>query len=333
MTMSVINIFILIMLLFVGSPAQQSSERLVWPALPQQTKIEFLYSFSSVRDLGIEKNFLRKVFDWIVGADETERAFVKPLNVFENIRGDIFVTDPGARCVHIFNFKEKKYNQITETKDGYLISPVAVACADDGTIYITDSALRTVTAYDDDYDVRFTITGYFQRPTGIIIYHGKLYVVDTMLNKVFVFSLTGELLAEYGHRGTEHGEFNFPVFIAASKNIFVVDAMNYRVQEFDEKFTFIRSFGQVGNSQGNFANPKGIALDSDNNIYVSDALFNAFQIFGANGELLLVVGKQGRENGEFDLPSGMCITNENKIFVVDALNRRVQVFQYHSQKK
>jgi tripartite motif-containing protein 71 len=108
--------------------------------------------------------------------------------------------------------------------------------------------------------------------------------------------------------------------------------MNHRVQEFDEQFTFIRSFGQIGNSQGDFASPKGIALDNDNNIYVCDALFNVFQIFGDTGKLLLVVGKQGREHGEFDLPSGICITDDNKIFVVDALNRRVQVFQYYSQK-
>ena len=333
MTVWFLNMLFVFMLLFGGNPAQQSMERLVWPALPQPTRIEFLYSFNSVRDLGIERGFFRKIFDWIVGADETETAFVKPLNVCDNKRGNIFITDPGAHCVHIFNINEKKYYQITETKDGNLVSPVAVACADDGTIYVTDSALRIVTVYSKDFDVRFTITGYFQRPTGITIYHGKLYVVDTKLNKIFVFSLNGELLTEYGKRGNGNGEFNFPVFITASQNIYVVDAMNHRVQEFDEQFTFVRSFGQVGNSQGNFANPKGIALDNDNNIYVCDALFNVFQIFGDTGNLLLVVGRQGRGNGEFDLPSGICITNENKIFVVDALNRRVQVFQYHSQKK
>jgi sugar lactone lactonase YvrE len=323
---------IMMMLLLVGNPAQHVTERLVWPASPQQTKIEFLYSFSSVRDLGIERSFFRKIFDWIVGADETEIAFVKPLNVCDNIRGDIFVTDPGARCVHIFKLKEKKYDQITETQNGSLVSPVAVACAEDGTVYISDSALKTVIIYDKDLSVRFTISGYFQRPTGITIYRGKLYVVDTMLNKIFIFSLNGELLEEYGKRGNGKGEFNFPVFITASKNIYVVDAMNHRVQEFDEQFTFIRSFGQIGNSQGDFASPKGIALDNDNNIYVCDALFNVFQIFGDTGKLLLVVGKQGREHGEFDLPSGICITDDNKIFVVDALNRRVQVFQYYSQK-
>lgn len=311
----------------------QERERLVWPLPPEEPRIEFLFTISSRADLGIERSFLRKAWDWFVGAEEVGGFLVQPLGVTVDERGRIYVTDTGLRCVHIFDVKNKKYQTLQETKKGQLLSPVAVAVSSNRRIYVTDSGRREVIVYDDDADVLFTISGYFTRPTGLTIHNNRLYVVDTGLHKIFVFDLAGKLLFEFGRRGVQPGEFNFPVFITSSQRLYVVDAMNHRVQVLDDSGRVIRMFGEVGNVQGTFANPKGIAVNSEGHIYVADALFDAFQIFDNEGRLLLVVGHSGHGNGEFLTPSGMAIDKENKIYVVDALNKRVQVFRYLEEQR
>jgi len=84
----------------------------------------------------------------------------------------------------------------------------------------------------------------------------------------------------------------------------------------------------VGDRPGSFANPKGIALDSDGHIYVTDAAFCNVQIFDSQGNVLLFVGQLGPRPGYFHLPAGIAIDENDRIYVADQLNSRIQVFQY-----
>lgn len=319
--------------LLVGGLHAQPQERLVWPNPPQQARIEFLYSITGPADIGIKKSFLRKAWDWLIGAGQESAFLIKPLGVAVDSEERMYVTDTGARCIHIFDRKNKEYETISESGDGSLRSPVAIAIAKDGRIYVTDSERREVVVYDEERDVKFVIKDYFQRPTGISIYGDKLYVVDTALNEIFVFDLNGQLLFRFGKRGVKTGEFNFPVFLTAADHLYLTDAMNFRIQVLNDSGHVITMFGKVGNVQGMFANPKGVAVDGDGHIYVADALFDAFQIFDQTGALLLVVGGSGKRQGEFLTPAGIWIDKENKVYVVDSINRRIQVFQYLGEKK
>ena len=67
--------------------------------------------------------------------------------------------------------------------------------------------------------------------------------------------------------------------VAADGTLYVLDSGNFRVQAFDREGTFLRAFGKAGVNTGNFARPRGIAVDDEGRIYVSDASFNNFQIF------------------------------------------------------
>lgn len=331
---SIFKVVVLSFLMLISTVVfSQQKERLVWPLPPQKARVEFLYKLSNIKDLGIKKTFLRKAWDWFVGANEKERLFVKPMGIAVDSLGKIYVTDPGARCIHVFNLKNKEYESWEDAGKGTLKSPIAIAIASNGLVYVTDSVLKEVIVYNKDGDVEFTIKGYFQRPTGIVIHHNKLYVVDTALNKVLVFDLNGKLLFKFGKRGLGKGEFNFPVFITARHNLYVVDAMNFRIQEFNDSGKFLAMFGKIGDVQGTFASMKGIAVDNEGHIYIADALLDVFQIFNKKGNLLLVVGNPGPKSGQFDMPLGIFIDNRNKIYVVDALNRRVQVFKYLGNKK
>lgn len=48
---------------------------------------------------------------------------------------------------------------------------------------------------------------------------------------------------------------------------------------------------------GDFARPKGVAVDSEGHIYVVDAAFGNVQIFNSEGLLLLFFGQMGTGPG------------------------------------
>jgi len=311
-----------------GSIRSQIKPNMVWPPPPEKPRIEYLYSLSSKADLGIEKSFLSKIWDFIIGAEEKEERIVQPTGVAVDAKGRLLVADPGARCVHIFDRANKSYRQISETLTGTFVWPVGIAIDGDGRIFVSDAMRQEVVILSEDGVPVSTIHGRFERPTGLAIKSGRLYVADTPRHKILVFTLDGKLEFEFGSRGSSPGEFNYPVFLTVADLLYVVDAMNHRVQVLSDSGKSLRSFGMVGNVPGTFASPKGIAVDSENHIYVVDALFDAFQIFDAEGSLLLVVGGSGSQPGQFQLPTAICTDTGDRLYVVDSLNKRIQVFRY-----
>ena len=132
-----------------------------------------------------------------------------------------------------------------------------------------------------------------------------------------------------GKRGPVQGEFNFPTTVTLSaRKVFVVDAMNFRIQAFSPDGKFVNAFGQLGIQTGTLNRPKGIAADTAGNLYIVDALFETVQVFDSVGRLLYYFGSTGTGPGQFQLPSGISIDNRNIIYVADSQNRRVQVFRY-----
>jgi DNA-binding beta-propeller fold protein YncE len=303
-------------------------QELVWPSPPDSARIRYLSSITSEKDIEGEPSFLKKVWNFIVGADKITHVLAQPVGVAVGPDGVLYVADPAARCVHVIDIEDEDYERISHAYSGALESPVGIVWANDELFFVSDSERRIVAAYDEDGDPLFTISDYFGRPTGLAVLDGKLYVVDTGMHKVLVFDLEGHILREFGSRGSEAGAFNFPVYITGDDDLYIVDALNFRVQVLRKDGTPVRHFGTQGSQAGKFAHPKGIALDSDGNVYVVDALFDAFQVFDQAGRLLLIVGGSGAGPGSFSNPAGICIDNANRIYVADALNHRIQVFQY-----
>ncbi|MCA9099251.1 MAG: hypothetical protein KDA36_12735 [Planctomycetaceae bacterium] len=137
---------------------------------------------------------------------------------------------------------------------------------------------------------------------------------------------------EWGKRGAETGEFDFPIGIAVGRNdeILVTDFTNARVQKFSSDGLFLASF-----SVSLF--PGGIAVDQEGNIFVSHAGIppsrydeprqrDKIAVYSSQGELLREWGKYGTGDGEFDSPGGIAISRDGRVYVADQCNRRVQVF-------
>jgi DNA-binding beta-propeller fold protein YncE len=178
--------------------------------------------------------------------------------------------------------------------------------------------------------------GYFKRPTGIAVDSAasRIYVTDTLRDKVFILDLDGTVLTSFGKRGTGTGEFNLPTeVLLQGDSVAVVDALNFRVQFFDRAGVYRDSLGTLGDELGQVFRPKGVAFDTEGHLYVVEGYANLVQVFNREGQLLYYFGQPGSGPGEFQLPAGMFIDQDNRIFVVDSFNRRIQIFHYYGLPK
>lgn len=302
-----------------------------WPAAPAKPRIKLTNIFSVPNDLNIVKGFWQKFADFFLGSEVVN--MVRPMNIVKDSDDRIYVSDPGAHGIHLFDLKEHEYKLIKLKDQRDMLSPIAMTVSATDVLYITDSKSAVVYKYNngDDFASQIELEEGLEQPTGILIdaKTEDLFIVDTKRHQILVYDATGDYIRVIGKRGKGNGEFNYPTMMSWDKdgNILVTDSLNFRIQQFNKNGRYIKQFGKVGDSSGYQSRPKGIATDKDNNIYVVDALFHTIQIFDPSGNYLLSVGEQGHTPGKFWLPSGIYIDKKQKIYVADSHNQRVQVFE------
>jgi DNA-binding beta-propeller fold protein YncE len=303
----------------------------VWPSPPADARVVFVRAISRPGDLGIVKGFFQRVVEFVFG--ETQAQLIRPMAVID-VDNILYVADPGAKGVHRFDRPAGRYDLIRGSGGTQLPSPVGLARGENGSVYVTDSALGDVFLIERNakFAARVPLTAGLGQPTGIAFdaTSRRLYVADTSGHRVNVYSTDGALLATIGRRGGGDGEFNFPTMIwrTATGKIFVTDSLNFRTQIFDANGGFTGKFGRAGDGSGDSPRQKGVATDRYGHVYVVDALLHGVQIFDESGSFLLSIGGLGQAPGEFRLPAGIFIGDDDTIYVADAYNQRVQVFRY-----
>lgn len=306
-------------------------------------KLIFERTFNNEREVKTNRGFWTKVLD-IVAGEPDYHFMVRPYGIAVDSRGRVIVTDPGAEGVHIFDFAQQKYKFLQrrdKNKDSMLV-PQCVAVDAQNNIYVTDSVSGKIFIFDANGKYLRALgslkggEGFFKRPTGIAVDSEaqRIYVTDTLRSKIFILDMNGTVLSTIGENGTGDGQFNYPTDLLLDQDgLSVVDAMNFRVQNFDRSGVFQSTMGKIGEEPGTLFRPKGIARDSEDHLYVVDALQNTVQVFDREGQLLYSFGGQGTDLGTFQLPAGLSIDSSDQVYVVDSYNRRVQVFHYIAAPK
>lgn len=319
---------------FATSPQGQTDVR------QAAASFTFVRAFSSADDVRAEHTVLDRTLDIIAGpADPTTRvdALQSPSAVVTDSTHRVFVADPAAKAVHVFDFNHSKYARL-DARGDRLQAPVALAVDGQDNLYVVDQSSRTVLVYDSAGKFRRHLgklrgkESYFGSPTAIAVDRasGRIYVCDMQAQMIFVMDERGKIIRRLGKRGGGEGpgEFRFPTqLVVARSELFVLDSGNKRIQAFDTNGHFLRT-----TSLGYADRHTGLAADNEGNVYVSDPALNHIQVFRHEGQTVYAFDPGTIKGVNVSHPSGMWIEAGGFLYVIDSQTNRVVMFQIKAQK-
>jgi len=323
----------------VSTPDIPKSPAPVFPPAPAEPRYIYEATLRSSNNI-TEPTLAEKIQEVATGSSTSPSGLAKPYGVAVR-KGRVYITDTQQRAIVMFDLLNRKVKLFGTEGRGNLLKPLGIDVSKDDEIFVADNTAKRVVVFDLDgnYKRSFGSKKIFSRPVGIATdpLSNKVYVVDTggiesEQHQILVFNgKTGELVKTIGKRGSAKGEFNLPLQAATDKNgtLYVVDGGNFRIQSFDNSFSFKDTFGEIGRRSGQFSRPKGIATDNDGNVYVVDTAFGNIQIFTPEGKLLLFVGDRNTSGGpgKYSLPAGIDVDENGKIYIVDQFFRKVEIIR------
>ena len=160
-----------------------------------------------------------------------------------------------------------------------------------------------------------------------VLKDGRIVVADTHYHRVVFFDHEGAVTGMFGQRGSEPGDFVYPVAITQDpeENLYICEyGQNDRVQKFRPDGTFLLQFGGPGIEPGRFQRPSGIVW-YDHQLFVVDAFNNRIQVFTEDGKLVAILGESDRI-AEVHYPYDITVDQNGDLFVVEYGAGRVSKF-------
>ena len=137
----------------------------------------------------------------------------------------------------------------------------------------------------------------------------------------------------------EAGNSYFSNFtIDKSKNLFVIDSYNSRVQKIsvgDNNPVTVAGFGGAGSGSHQLNEPRDLYVDLSGNLYVLDKNNHRVQMWAPSApQGITVIGANGNGNGlnQLSYPSGFDIKNNGVMYIADMGNNRVQKWSPGAQQ-
>jgi sugar lactone lactonase YvrE len=244
---------------------------------------------------------------------------------------------------------------------GYTLRAQVTAVNSDGAAVATTAASKALAAVAPAYHSQFgkvgEAEGQFKGPAGDAIDPGgDVWVVDSSNARVQELSASGTFMkaigwgvsngesrlevcaseCKAGLAGSGAGQFSKPEGIAinqTTKNVYVLDRGNNRIEEFNDEGKYVGTFGTQGSEPGQLNAPEGIAVvpagvttsATSGEVWVGDSGNDRVDEFTEKGEYLGSLGSEGSGAGQFKGPHGIAFSGEDA-YVVDSGNDRVQEF-------
>jgi len=237
---------------------------------------------------------------------------------------------------------------------GQFNTPNGIAVDDMGHVYVADELNHRVQKFSSHGRLLAVLggtpgvgDGQFNAPYGVAVDgFGDVYVADTRNNRIQKLSATGRFLARWGRNGgdgsggTGSGEFRSPRGIAVDDlgHVYVADHDNNRVVKLSPTGRLMARWGRnhgdgtPGSGNGEFNQPRGIAIDHAGHVFVAEKANNRVQEFTSGGRFIRRWGAHGGDgtpgsgNGEFRVPYTIALDGAGDIYVTDVLNHRIQKF-------
>jgi len=249
-----------------------------------------------VLHLNLEGNTLQEWGSFADGVSSPigDGTFNEPWGVAVGPDGSVYVTDTWNHRIEKFTASGRfikawgTFGQ-GETPDSFY-GPRGLAVDAEGRVYVTDTGNKRIVVFDADgnFITQFGSAGFdpgqFDEPVGVAVdKNGKVYVVDTWNQRIQTFipvEVEGSLTFTPDKQWDVFGWFgqsldNKP-FIAVDDqlHVFITDPEGYRVMEFDQSGTIVRTWGEYGEELSNFGLASGVAVDAEGHVWVTDGAFN-----------------------------------------------------------
>jgi len=196
--------------------------------------------------------------------------------------GRIAVADTHYHRVVFFDHDGNVTSMIGQrgSRPGDFVYPVAVIQDPDENIYVCEYGQNDrVQKFrpDGTWLLQFggtgTEPGQFQRPSGIVWYDHRLYVVDAFNHRIQVFTDEGRLVDVLG-ASDKSAPLHYPYDIAIDQNadLFVVEYGGGCVSKLSRDGRMLGRYGVTGRGQkpGEFSTPWSLAFDNRGRLYVCD---------------------------------------------------------------
>ena len=160
-----------------------------------------------------------------------------------------------------------------------------------------------------------------EKPYGIALHEGKLYVVDSARAGYVVLDLATRKRKFIN--GGAAGRMNKPINITidGDGSKYISDTGRQQVLVFSKEDKFIRAYGKKGQFK-----PSDVAL-TDKKLFVTDLKGHRIVVLDKLlGHKINEIGKVGSKQREFYFPTNLAIGPEKNLYVTDTGNYRVQKY-------
>ena len=305
-------------------PAGEAKSFVIYPPPPDTARIQFLSRISSSRDITGKRGGLKK---FILGSD-AEQVIGKPYGV-AMFNGKIYLCDALIRGFEVIDLKKNKFDYYTPSGKGELKTPINCCVDKRGYLYVADAGRKQIVVFNEklEYQSSFGEADNF-KPTDLFLTEGKIWVTNLTGHRVNVYSNDSSyrLLNVFPTATADSAGHLFSptnIFVSAT-NLYVTDFGGFKIKTYTLDGKFVEAIGSYGDRPGQFARPKGIAVDRESNLYVVDAGFENTQIFDKTGKLLMFFGGTYKGPGDMWLPAKVIIDYDNlqyfQKFVAPAFN-------------
>ena len=239
---------------------------------------------------------------------------------------------------------------------GQFKEPWAIALDSSEDVWALDSGnsrvekLSSAGTFIASYGKEGSGAGEFKDPEGIAVNQmtGNVYIADTRNNRIDELNSSGVFVEAVGWgvgngkaelevcksscgsgiSGMGNGQLSEPAGLTVDSHgdVWVVDGLNDRVQEFSESGSYVTQFGSKGAGGDQFNEPATITI-SEGSLYVVDRGNDRVEQFSMAGSYIDQFGSKGKGGGQLEKPIGIVANpNTGVLYVCDYENERMEEF-------
>lgn len=252
-----------------------------------------------------------------------------------NKNGDIYVSDTDNHRIQRFDSDGNHLLTFGSYGDfkGSFKRPHGILCDEHNNIFVCDLLNHRIQKFNSEgnHIMSFGKHGdkerYFDKPIGICQDPGGfLYITEVGNHRIQKFTVDGQFILSFGKKGEDNGNFNQPVTSCFYNDMILVGEMTSdRIQIFDTKGAFVKSFKYSNGTIPKLQGTANISVDNEGRFFISEFWNNRMYVFSKDLHLITSIGSTENYKTFFNGLSGVTFAG-NYVFLCDHFNHRIHRF-------